>query len=75
MAFASLGAGLDSVIAASEVQHAECVAAQGAGACRLSLNASSLVTRELMLACALLGLAALLPVAYKRWRNMHGAAK
>lgn len=75
MAFASLGAGLDSVIAAAEVQRASCVAAHGAGACRFSLNASSLVTRELILAFVLLGLAALLPVAYKRWRNMHGAAK
>ena len=75
MAFASLGAGLDSVIAAAEVQHAACVAAHGAGACRFSLNAGSLVTRELILAFVLLGLAALLPVAYKRWRNMHGAAK
>jgi uncharacterized membrane protein YdjX (TVP38/TMEM64 family) len=75
MAFASLGAGLDSVIAAAEVQHAGCVAAQGAAACRFSLNASSLVTRELILAFVLLGFAALLPVAYKRWRNTHGAAK
>jgi uncharacterized membrane protein YdjX (TVP38/TMEM64 family) len=75
MAFASLGAGLDSVIAAAEFQHAECVAAHGAGACTLSLKVSSLVTRELIVAFVLLGIAALLPVAYKRWRNMHGAAK
>jgi uncharacterized membrane protein YdjX (TVP38/TMEM64 family) len=75
MAFASLGAGLDSVIAAAEVQHAECVAAHGAGACKHSLKVSSLVTPELLLAFVLLGIAALLPVAYKRWRNMHGAAK
>ena len=52
-----------------------CVAAHGAEACRFSLNASSLITRELILAFVLLGLAALLPVAYKRWRNTHGAAK
>lgn len=75
MAFASLGAGLDSVIAAAEAQHAKCVAAHGAGACVFSLKAGSLITRELILAFVLLGLAALLPVAYKRWRNMHGAAK
>jgi uncharacterized membrane protein YdjX (TVP38/TMEM64 family) len=75
MAFASLGAGLDSVIAAAEVQHAKCVAAHGAGACPFSLHVSSLVTRELILAFVLLGIAALLPVAYKRWRSMHGAAK
>ena len=75
MAFASLGAGLDSVIAAAKVEHAQCVAAHGAEACKFSLNASSLVTRELILAFVLLGLVALMPVAYKRWRNMHGAAK
>jgi len=75
MAFASLGAGLDSVIAAAQVQHAKCVAAHGAGACVFSLKASSLVTRELIVAFVLLGVAALLPIAYKRWRNMHGAAK
>jgi uncharacterized membrane protein YdjX (TVP38/TMEM64 family) len=75
MAFASLGAGLDSVVAAAEVEYTACVAARGAGACRFSLNASSLITRELILAFVLLGLAALLPVAYKRWRNTHGAAK
>ena len=75
MAFASLGAGLDSVIAAAQVQHARCVAAHGAGACVFSLKASSLITRELILAFVLLGVAALLPVAYKRWRNTHGAAK
>jgi uncharacterized membrane protein YdjX (TVP38/TMEM64 family) len=75
MAFASLGAGLDSVIAAAEVQRAECVAAHGAAACKHSLKVSSLVTPELILAFVLLGIAALLPVAYKRWRNMHGAAK
>jgi uncharacterized membrane protein YdjX (TVP38/TMEM64 family) len=75
MAFASLGAGLDSVIAAAEARYSECVAARGAGACEFSLHASSLITRELIVAFVLLGLAALLPVAYKRWRNMHGAAK
>ena len=74
MAFASLGAGLDSVVAAAKLEHEGCVAAHGAQACRFSLNAGSLVTRELLLAFVLLGIAALIPVAYKRWRQTHGAA-
>jgi uncharacterized membrane protein YdjX (TVP38/TMEM64 family) len=74
MAFASLGAGLDSVVAAAKVEHEACVAAHSAQACSFSLNAGSLVTRELILAFVLLGIAALVPVAYKRWRKTHGAA-
>ena len=74
MAFASLGAGLDSVVAAAKVEHEGCVAAHGTQACSFSLNAGALVTRELILAFVLLGIAALIPVAYKRWRQTHGAA-
>ena len=74
-AFASLGAGLDSVVAAAKAQHAACVAVQGASACKLAINASSLVTQELILAFVLLGFAALIPVAYKRWRNTHAPAE
>lgn len=73
-AFASLGAGLDSVVASAKAEHAACVAANGPQACTLTINAGSLVTRELILAFALLGLAALIPVAYKRWRKSHAAA-
>jgi uncharacterized membrane protein YdjX (TVP38/TMEM64 family) len=71
LAFATLGAGLDSVVAAAKAEYAACVAAHGAAACKLTINASSLVTQELVLAFALLGFAALIPVAYKRWRNAH----
>jgi uncharacterized membrane protein YdjX (TVP38/TMEM64 family) len=75
MAFASLGAGLDSVVAAAKAEHAACVARQGAQACRFVLNAGALITHELVLAFVLLGIAALLPVAYKRWRHAHGAGE
>ena len=37
IAFASLGAGLDSVVAAAKVEHAACLAKHGAQACRFSL--------------------------------------
>ncbi|KAB2920862.1 MAG: TVP38/TMEM64 family protein [Hyphomicrobiaceae bacterium] len=75
MAFASIGAGLDSIVATAKAEYVACLAAGGADACKLTINASSLVTKELMLAFVLLGLAALIPVAFKRWRHSHAAAK
>jgi uncharacterized membrane protein YdjX (TVP38/TMEM64 family) len=74
-AFASAGAGLDSVIMAAKAEYAQCVAHAGLDACRLSIHASSLVTRQLLLALLLLGVVALIPVVHRRWRNSHAAAK
>jgi uncharacterized membrane protein YdjX (TVP38/TMEM64 family) len=74
-AFATAGAGLDSVIMAAKAEYAHCVAEAGAGACRLTIHASSLVTSQLLLALLLLGVVALIPVALRRWRNSHAAAK
>jgi uncharacterized membrane protein YdjX (TVP38/TMEM64 family) len=74
-AFASAGAGLDSVIMAAKAEYAQCVAEHGAEACKLTIHASSLVTKELLLALLLLGVVALIPVALRRWRNTHAAAK
>lgn len=74
-AFASAGAGLDSVILAAKNEHAACVALQGADACTLKIQASSLLTRELLSALVLVGLVALIPVVLKKWRRSHAAAK
>jgi len=74
-AFASAGAGLDSVIMAAKADYARCVSESGAAACSLSIHASSLVTKELLLALLLLGVVALIPVALRRWRTSHAAAK
>lgn len=74
-AFAATGAGLDSIIAAAKAEHAACVALKGAANCKLSIHASSLVTKELVLALALLGVVALIPIAVKKWRSRHAAAK
>ena len=77
-AFASAGAGLDSVIMAAKTAHTACVAAKGAEACPFELHVSSLLTRELMLALALVGLVALMPIGLKKWKrrsNSHAAAK
>jgi uncharacterized membrane protein YdjX (TVP38/TMEM64 family) len=68
-AFASVGAGLDSVIAAAKADYAACVVGKGAAACKLTINAGSLVTKELLLAFAALGVTALIPVALKKWRS------
>jgi uncharacterized membrane protein YdjX (TVP38/TMEM64 family) len=75
IAFACTGAGLDSVVAAAKADYASCVAARGAEACKLTIKATSIVTKELIMALVLLGLAALIPVAMKKWRSIHAAAK
>ena len=62
-AYAFIGAGLDSVIAAQEVASPGCAAA---GTCQIELSA--LITTEIVLAFAALGLAALIPVAIKKVR-------
>lgn len=74
-AFAAAGAGLESVIAAALAEHAQCVARKGAHACALGIHARALVTKELVLALVLLGIVALIPVALRKWRNSHAAAK
>jgi len=74
-AFAAAGAGLDSVIMAAKSEYMSCVARHGAQACRLKIHASSLVTKDLMLALLLLGCAALIPIGLKKWRRSHAAAE
>ena len=74
-AFASAGAGLDSVVLAAKHEYAACVALKGVGACKMKIHASSLLTRELILALLLLGLVALIPVVLKRWRKSHAPGK
>ncbi|HEX5958865.1 MAG TPA: VTT domain-containing protein [Hyphomicrobiaceae bacterium] len=78
LAFASAGAGLDSVILAAKNAHAACVALKGPDACPLKINASSLLTPELMLALVLVGLVALMPIMLRKWKKRkggHAAAK
>jgi uncharacterized membrane protein YdjX (TVP38/TMEM64 family) len=67
-AFASIGAGLDSVIAHAKTEFAACIAANGSAACKLAIHAGSLVTRDLLFSFAALGVVALIPVAVKKWR-------
>jgi uncharacterized membrane protein YdjX (TVP38/TMEM64 family) len=66
-AFASVGAGLDSIVATAKSNYASCMAAKGAANCSLGINVGSLLTTELKVALVLLGFLALLPVAYRKW--------
>ncbi|MGE0700993.1 MAG: TVP38/TMEM64 family protein, partial [Hyphomicrobiaceae bacterium] len=72
-AYTVAGAGLASVIEAQNASYHACLARAGGGAaaataCPYTVDTSALVTRELVLGFALLGLVALIPVALKKWR-------
>jgi uncharacterized membrane protein YdjX (TVP38/TMEM64 family) len=67
IAFAWLGTGLDSIIDAQAENYRQC-RATGAAECAYDLTLANLVTGEILLAFAALGVVALLPVAYKYWR-------
>jgi uncharacterized membrane protein YdjX (TVP38/TMEM64 family) len=71
-AFASIGAGLDSVFAKAKADQALCLAGKVAAACPLELSPKSLVTKEILIALTLLSIVALIPVAYKKWSQRHG---
>mgnify|MGYP000940893965 CR=1 FL=1 len=68
-AFASAGAGLDSVIATAKAEQVACLATKAAEACPLAINAGNLITTETKIAFVLLGIVALIPVAVKRWQR------
>lgn len=67
-AFAYLGSGLDSVIDAQKLAHADCLAQKGPEACRLAIDASALVTTDLLIAFAALGAVSLIPIILKKFR-------
>ncbi|HRK19069.1 MAG TPA: TVP38/TMEM64 family protein [Hyphomicrobiaceae bacterium] len=67
-AFASVGSGLDSLIAEAQRSYEACRAAS-AGACSYGISPSSLITTEIKTAFVLLGLLALSPVAFRAWRS------
>ena len=63
------------VEAQNKVYHA-CVAklVPGAAPCDYKIDTSQLITRELVLAFALLAVVALIPVALKKWSMRNAAA-
>lgn len=64
-AFASVGAGLDSVIAAQAAQYRACLSS-GAASCHIDFKLNSLVTPQVLIALAALGVLALVPVVARR---------
>ena len=76
VAFSVAGAGLGSVVEAQNAIHAACLAsnpADPATACPYTIDTSALVTKELLVAFALLGIVALIPVAYKWWSTRNAS--
>ncbi|MDE2444771.1 MAG: TVP38/TMEM64 family protein [Alphaproteobacteria bacterium] len=70
LAFAWLGRGLGSLIEAQTAAHTACVSQHGPGACPFSFSSTALITPQLLLAFAGLGVVALVPVALKKWRGL-----
>ena len=73
IAFAWLGTGLDSVIAAQTKIYHQCVATSGMSNCMYDFSVSALITREILIAFAVLGMVALIPIALKRWKAWRAA--
>ena len=69
LAFAYLGTGLDSIIAAQMQAHQACIALNGSASCRLELDAGALLTPEIMTALIILGFVGLIPIGLKHWKN------
>jgi uncharacterized membrane protein YdjX (TVP38/TMEM64 family) len=74
VAFAFLGAGLDSVITAQEQPYRACLAA-GRADCRVALDLTTIITPQLLAALAALGVIALLPVVVKRLRARGASSR
>lgn len=77
-AYTVAGAGLGTVIEAQNASHQACLAKVGSSLdadslCPYTIDTSALVTKELVLAFALLGLVALIPVVIKKWRARNAA--
>ncbi len=68
IAFAWLGTGLDSIIDAQAQLYNQCVSTRGSENCAYEFDAGALITREILIAFAALGVVALIPVALKRWK-------
>jgi uncharacterized membrane protein YdjX (TVP38/TMEM64 family) len=68
-AFAWLGRGLGSIIEAESATHDACVAINGAADCPFEISAAALITPQLLIALALLGVVSLIPVLLKKWKS------
>ncbi len=71
-ALSAAGDGLDSAIVAAQAAQALCIADGTAATCPLGLMVGNLMTHQVKIALAGMGVLALLPVAVKLWRRRHG---
>lgn len=74
MAFSFAASQLGSAIEKTNAEHAACVAEKGEPACPYVIDAGTLVSKEIILAFAAIGVVALIPVIVKKWSNRHAAA-
>jgi uncharacterized membrane protein YdjX (TVP38/TMEM64 family) len=74
-AYAFLGSGFDSIIAAQRQAYEKCIARSGAEACEFRLDPGSLLTGEMIVAFLALGIIALLPVALRRFGSGRERAR
>ncbi len=68
IAFAWLGTGLDSIVDVQARIYHRCVATSGMENCMYNFDIGALVTQEILIAFAALGVVALIPVAFKYWK-------
>jgi uncharacterized membrane protein YdjX (TVP38/TMEM64 family) len=76
LAFSVAGASLGSIVEAQNAIHSDCLAKAGASgedACPYTIDASAIITNELLLTFVLLGLLALIPAAFKTWSKRDAA--
>ena len=76
MAFSFVGAGLGSVITAQKQSYSDCLARQAGDAsldCKFTLDTGALITNELLLAFAAVGVVALIPVLIKKFSEKRAA--
>ncbi|MBU1212813.1 MAG: VTT domain-containing protein [Alphaproteobacteria bacterium] len=74
MAFSFAAAQLKTIIEKTNAEHAACILAKGEAACPYAIDAGTLVSKEIILAFAAIGVVALIPVLVKKWSNRHAAA-
>ncbi|MEO1206832.1 MAG: TVP38/TMEM64 family protein [Pseudomonadota bacterium] len=67
MAFSFAASQFGSVIEETNAEHAACVSTNGEAACPYVIDASTLVSKEILLAFAAIGIVALIPVIVKKW--------
>lgn len=75
IAFACIGSGLDSVLAAQETAYKACLASGRSGGCRPEFDLKTIVTPQILMALTALGALALIPALVRRWRAHQASGR